>query len=58
MKHWHMLACAGLVVVAVVLATAGAEAFAFIPALGCMLMMGMMIWMMVRPGRHGGGSSS
>jgi hypothetical protein len=29
--------------------------FAFIPALGCALMMGMMIWMMVRAAGHGGG---
>jgi hypothetical protein len=54
MKHWHHMAiCAGLVAVAVVLVTAGAGAFAFVPALGCMLMMGMMVWMMVRPGGHG-----
>lgn len=50
MRHWHHMAiCAGLVVVGIVLVTAGAGAFAFVPALGCMLMMGMMIWMMVRP---------
>jgi hypothetical protein len=55
MKPWHMLICAGLVIVGIVLITAGAQAFAFIPALGCALMMGMMIWMMVRPGGHGGG---
>ena len=53
MKAWHMLICLGLVIAGVVLATAGASAFAFIPALGCALMMGMMIWMMVRPGGHG-----
>jgi hypothetical protein len=55
MKHWHMLICAGLVVGTIVLVTVGADAFAFIPALGCGLMMGMMIWMMVRRGGHGGG---
>jgi hypothetical protein len=55
MKHWHHMAiCAGLVAVAIVLVAAGAGAFAFIAPLGCALMMGMMIWMMVRPGRHGG----
>ena len=54
MKVWHMLACAALVVVAIVLVAAGAGAFAFIAPLGCVLMMGMMIWMMVRPGGHGG----
>jgi hypothetical protein len=54
MKSWHMLACAVLVVVAIVRVAAGAGAFAFIAPLGCVLMMGMMIWMMVRPGGHGG----
>ena len=54
MKSWHMMLCAVFVVVGIVLVTAGAGAFAFLPALGCMLMMGMMIWMMVRPGGHGG----
>jgi hypothetical protein len=54
MKSWHMMACAVLVVVAIVLVAAGAGAFAFIAPLGCVLMMGMMIWMMVRPGGHGG----
>jgi hypothetical protein len=56
MKHWHHMAiCAGLVAVAIVLVAAGAGAFAFIAPLGCALMMGMMIWMMVRAGGHGGG---
>jgi hypothetical protein len=55
MKHRnHMLICAGLALVLIVLVSAGASAFAFIPALGCALMMGMMVWMMVRPGGHGG----
>ena len=55
MKHWHhMLICAGLVAVTIVLVTAGAGAFAFVPALGCALMMGMMVWMMVRPFRNRG----
>jgi hypothetical protein len=53
-----MLICAGLVIVGIVLITAGAQAFAFIPALGCALMMGMMIWMMVRHGGHGGGGKA
>jgi hypothetical protein len=55
MKPWHMLACAGLVIVPIVLVAVGAGAFAFLAPLGCALMMGMMIWMMVRPGGHGGG---
>jgi hypothetical protein len=56
MKHGkHMYICAGLMALAVVLVLAGANALVFIPALGCALMMGMMVWMMVRP--HGGGGS-
>jgi hypothetical protein len=54
MKTWHMLACGGLVAVAIVLVAVGAGAFAFVAPLGCVLMMGMMVWMMVRPSRHGG----
>jgi hypothetical protein len=54
MKSWHMLLCAVFVLAGIVLVTAGAGAFAFLPALGCMLMMGMMVWMVVRPGGHGG----
>lgn len=59
MKHRnHMLICAGLAAVVIVLVAAGAGAFAFIPVLGCALMMGMMVWMIVRPGGHGGGGST
>ena len=55
MNHWHHMAlCAALVLLGIALVSAGAGAFAFIPALGCALMMGMMIWMMVRPGGRGG----
>jgi hypothetical protein len=43
--------------VVVVLVSVGAGAFAFVPVLGCVLMMGMMVWMMVRAGGHGGGGS-
>ena len=51
MKHWHMALCGLLIVAAVVLAVVGAEAVALLPAAGCMLMMGAMMWMM-RPGGH------
>ena len=57
MKHWHMLVCVGLMALGVVLIVAGAGAFAFVAPLGCILMMGMMAWMMVRAGGHGGGHS-
>jgi hypothetical protein len=48
MKAWHMFACLGLVALAVVLVAVGADALAFLPALGCAAMMGAMVWMMVR----------
>lgn len=54
MKNWHMLACLGLVAVVVVLVAVGAGALAFIPAIGCALMMGAMVWMMTR-GQGGSG---
>jgi hypothetical protein len=54
MKHSiHIKLCALLVVTTFVLVAAGAESVAFVPALGCALMMGAMVWMMVRPGGHG-----
>ena len=49
MKHSHMLwFCGALMVLAMVLAVAGAGAFAFLAPLGCVAMMAMMVWMMVR----------
>ncbi len=51
-----MAICVGLVAITIVLVTNGAEVFAFLPALGCALMMVMMVWMMVRPGGHKGGT--
>lgn len=52
MKTSHMLLCAALLVVGVVLLFSGVGALAFLPLLVCGLMMGGMIWMMMRPGRH------
>ena len=54
----HIAICAGLVAIAIVLVTVGATAVAFVPALGCALMRGLMIWMMVRPHGHGGGGGA
>jgi len=50
MKSSHMLICVLLLVVGVVLLAGGVGAAAFLPLVGCMLMMGVMMWMMMRPG--------
>ncbi len=55
MKSSHMLLCALLLVVGVVLLTSGVGAVAFVPFVVCMGMMGVMIWMMMGAGRHGRG---
>ena len=49
MKSSHMLLCAMLMVVGVVLLTTGVGAAAFLPFVACMLMMGAMMWFMPRP---------
>jgi hypothetical protein len=51
-----MWMCAAMVVVALVVVAATGKGFFILPALGCMLMMGAMMWMMMRGmgGRHGG----
>ncbi|MGH2576401.1 MAG: hypothetical protein ACRDK5_08610 [Solirubrobacterales bacterium] len=48
MKQWQMWLCGAFAALAIVLAVAGVGALAFLPALGCAAMMGMMVWMMVR----------
>jgi hypothetical protein len=55
MKSWHMAVCGLLIAAGIVLVATGASAVALIPAAGCALMMGVMIWMMVGAGRRGGG---
>ncbi|MCD6016106.1 MAG: hypothetical protein K0R88_2190 [Solirubrobacterales bacterium] len=50
MRAWHMLVCAGLVVAGVALAATGASAVALVPVAACALMMGAMVWMMMRGG--------
>ena len=50
MKPSHMLFCAVLLVVGVILFLGGLGSFGFLPLVACMLMMGAMMWMMMRPG--------
>lgn len=49
MKSSHILVCALLLVAGVVLVSSGAGAFAFLPLAACMVMMGGMMWFMMRP---------
>jgi hypothetical protein len=51
-----MWMCAAMVVAALVVVLATGSALYIIPALGCMLMMGAMMWMMSGMGGRGGGS--
>jgi hypothetical protein len=48
MKGWHVLACAGLIAAAALVVAAGGGTLAIIPFVGCALMMGAMVWMMMR----------
>lgn len=50
MKSSHILVCALLVVAGVALLATGVGGGAFL-LLGCMVMMGAMMWMMMRSGR-------
>lgn len=46
-KHWMHLGCAAMVLVVVSVVVGRAGVFiAVIPAIGCLLMMGLMMWMM------------
>ena len=49
MKSSHMLFCGVLLVVGVALVAGGLGTAAFVPLVACMLMMGGMMWMMMRP---------
>ncbi len=55
MKPTHMLLCMVLLVVGVVLFATGAAGLAFLPLVLCGLMIGAMMWMMMRSGRDGRG---
>jgi hypothetical protein len=48
MKHSHMWLCGAFAALTVVLAVAGAGAFALIPAAGCAVTCASMVWSMVR----------
>ena len=49
MRHWHMLLCGALVFGGVGLAIAGVSGVvAFLPLVGCVVMMGAMVLMMGR----------
>ena len=52
MKKSHMLLCAVLLIASVALLSSGVGSLAFLPLPLCGLMMGGMIWMMMRPGGH------
>ena len=56
MRSSHMLLCASLVVLGVALFAGGLGAFTFVPLAACMLMMGVMMWMMMGSGRNDRGS--
>jgi hypothetical protein len=53
-----MWMCAVMVAVAVVIVAATGIGIYIMPALGCMLMMGAMMWMMGRMAGHGGSDRS
>jgi hypothetical protein len=53
MKHSHMWLCGAFAALTVVLAVAGAGAWAFVPAAGCAVMCVTMVWTMVRSAKHG-----
>jgi hypothetical protein len=46
----HLAVCAGVVAVAVIAIASGVEALGVLAAAGCALMMGAMVWMMVKAG--------
>ena len=57
---FHMWMCGAMVVVALVAVLVSGSAFLILPALGCVLMMGGMMWLMMAgmPGQRGGSDRS
>jgi len=53
MSWKHMALCAAVVAVAVIAIVADLDALAVLAAGGCALMMGGMVWMIVRAGARG-----
>jgi hypothetical protein len=51
----HMWICAAMIVVAIVLVLATGNGFYLLPVVGCVLMMGAMMWLMAGMSGHGGG---
>ena len=49
----HMWMCGAMVVLALVIVLATGSAFAFLPVIGCVLMMAVMMLMMGGMGGHG-----
>lgn len=54
----HLLLCALLIIAGVVLVSSRRGTLAFLPLLACVLMMGGMMHMMVRPGRDDRGEGA
>ena len=53
MSWKHLLICAVLLAAGITVAAAGLESLGVLVALACPLMMGAMVWMMVRHGARG-----
>ena len=50
MGGWHLYACLAFVAAGIVLVVVGLDSLALIPVIGCVAMMGAMVWMMGRGG--------
>ena len=51
----HMWLCGAMIVVAVVMVVVTGSAAFLLPVMGCVLMMGAMMWLMAGMGGHGRG---